>query len=127
MNEFVGRVGMLNGALFAIIEEATSAVLILSEETEQAELLASRLTRAEVQRQLLIIADMMAELSAEMRKQMPELEWDGWATTGRALRAGSKDEAGEALWFAARSLVPATVMWLRVYRRNQPELFTFQA
>ena len=25
---------------------------------------------------------------------------------------------------ALRSLVPATLMWLRVYRSNQPELFT---
>jgi uncharacterized protein with HEPN domain len=117
---------MLNGALFAIIEEAASAVLILGEDTEQEELLASRFTRAEVQRQLLIIADMLAELSAETRALMPELEWDGWATTARALRGGSA-EANEALWFAVRALVPATVMWLRVYRRNQPELFTFQA
>jgi len=117
---------MLNGALFAIIEEAAIAVLILTEEAERDELLASRITGAEVRRQLQIVADMMAEVSAETRKRMPELEWAGWSTTGRALN-GRNAEADEALWFAARSLVPATVMWLRVYRLSQPELFTFQA
>ena len=33
----------------------------------------------------------------------------------------------EALWFAVRSLVPATLMWLRVYRESNPELFGFGA
>ena len=116
---------MLNGALFAIIEEAATAVLILTEETEQGELLASRITRAEVLRQLLIVSDMMAMISAKTRKQMPELEWAGWNTMAHALN-GRNAKADEALWFAVRSLVPATVMWLRVYRQNQPELFTFQ-
>lgn len=29
----------------------------------------------------------------------------------------------EALWFASQSLVPATLLWLRVYRQSQPDLF----
>lgn len=29
----------------------------------------------------------------------------------------------EALWFACESLVPATLLWLRVYQQSQPELF----
>jgi hypothetical protein len=29
----------------------------------------------------------------------------------------------EALWFACEAMVPATLLWLRVYRQNQPELF----
>ena len=31
----------------------------------------------------------------------------------------------EALWFGVRSLVPATLSWLRVYRHSHPELFTY--
>jgi uncharacterized protein with HEPN domain len=129
MNDIVGRDGMLNGALFAIIEEAATAVMILTEEVTQDELLASRLTRGEVVRQLLTIADTLAMVPAETRSQMPELAWDGWNATAHVLNATNPktDELGDALWFAARSLAPATVMWLRVYRQNQPELFTFQA
>ncbi|MBT9461394.1 MAG: hypothetical protein IV084_07005 [Rugosibacter sp.] len=120
---------MLNGALFAMIEEAAAAVMILTEEVTQQELLASRLTRAEVLRQLRTMADTMDMVPAETRSQMPELEWDGWNTTAHVLNATNPKtgELDDALWFAARSLVPATLMWLRVYRQNQPELFTFQA
>ena len=115
---------MLNAVLFAIIEEAASTVLILTEAADQDELLASRLTCAEVQRQLLIMTGMIAEISAAPRACMPELEWAGWKVMPRALK-GSKAKADEALWFAVRSLVPATIMWLRVYRQKRPELFTF--
>jgi len=118
---------MLSGALFAIIEEAGAAVLILTEEVEREEFLASRLTRAEARRQLLVMADMLAEVGAGTRQRMPELEWAGWQAMARALRGedANPDNADEALWFAIRSLVPATVMWLRVYRKSQPELFSF--
>jgi len=117
---------MLNGALFEIIEEAGAAVLILTEEVEQEEFIRSRLTRAEVRRQLLVMADILAEVSAETSRRMPELEWACWKTTARALQ-GDTAAANEALWFAARSLVPATIMWLRVYRQSQSGLFSFTA
>jgi hypothetical protein len=29
----------------------------------------------------------------------------------------------ETLWFACNSLMPATLLWLRVYQQSQPELF----
>ena len=115
---------MLNAVLFAIIEEVASTVLILTEDADKDELLASRLTCAELQRQLAVMTGMIAEISAETRDRMPELEWGGWKATARALK-GSRAKADEALWFAVRSLVPATIMWLRVYRQKRPELFTF--
>ncbi len=115
---------MLNAVLFAIIEDAASKVLILTEDADKDELLASRLTCGEVKRLLLIMTGMIAEISAETRDRMPELEWSGWNATSRAFK-GSKVKANEALWFAVRSLVPATVMWLRVYRQKRPELFSF--
>ena len=114
---------MLNAVLFAIIEEAASTILILTDDADKDELLASRLTCAEVQRQLLIMAGMMAEISDQTRDRMPELEWVGWNATIRAFK-GSRAWADEALWFAVRSLVPTTLIWLRVYRQKRPELFT---
>lgn len=115
---------MLNSALFAIIEEAGTAVMILGEELERVEFLASRLTRGEVQRQLLTIAGAFNNVPAAARLLLPELEWDGWDKLKRELQSGQAC-ADDALWFGLRSLAPATLMWLQVYRKNQPELFAF--
>ena len=115
---------MLNSSLFAIIEEAGTAVMILGEDLERGEFLASRLTRSEVQRQMLIMAGAIDCVPAESRLLLPELEWDGWGTLRRALPQGQAG-ADDAVWFALRSLVPATLMWLQIYRQNQPELFAF--
>lgn len=91
---------------------------------EQAEFLRSRLTRDAVRRQVLTISDTAANLAPEARALLPEIDWDGWTGAARSLSAGGTDES-EALWFAVRSLVSATLMWLRVYRNNQPALFSF--
>lgn len=117
---------MLNPTLLSIIEEAGTAVMILSEGLEEGELLGSRLTRAEVQRQVKIMSDIAARLPVDTRKLLAEIDWDGWQTVARQLsEAGAAADA--ALWFATRSLVPAMLMWLRVYRQNQPELFVYTA
>lgn len=119
---------MLAAALFAIIEEACTSVLILTEEVAAEEFLRSRITRAEVLRQLRSVAAALGEVPQAIRAALPELEWEGWAATARNFDApgtGSGDAAGEAIWFAVRSLAPATLMWLRVYRRSRPELFAY--
>ena len=54
---------------------------------------------------------------------MPELDWDGWRSVAHRLQSDSREEVDEALWFAISSLVPATLLWLRVYRQSQPRLF----
>lgn len=115
---------MLNSVLFLIMEEACTAVLILGADVEREEFLASRLTRGEVQRQLLIIANAADDVPAAMRQLLPELEWDGWDKVRRELQQ-AQPGADEVLWFALRSLAPATLMWLQVYRKNEPELFAF--
>ena len=113
---------MLNALLLSIIEEAGVAALILTEGLEKDEFLASRLTRAETQRQLKIMSESAANLPPQTQTLLAEVDWGGWHTVARQLGA-SGDAAQEALWFALRALVPATLMWLRVYRTNQPEVF----
>ncbi len=113
---------MLNASLLSIIEEAGVAVLILTEGLEKDEFLASRLTRAETQRQLKVMSESAANLPPPAQAMLAEVDWGGWHTVSQQL--GSRGEAEqEALWFAVRALVPATLMWLRVYRKNQPEIF----
>jgi uncharacterized protein with HEPN domain len=115
---------MLNASLLSIIEEACITVLTLTEGLEEDEFLGSRLTRAEVTRQVKIMTDIAVRLPPQTRSIMAEVDWDGWAATARQLDE-PPPAADEAMWFAVRSLIPATIMWLRVYRKNQPELFEF--
>ena len=104
-------------------------MLTLTEGLEKEEFLASRLTRAETQRQVKIISECAASLPPQMQTLLAEVDWAGWHTVARQLGAGAHQPGAdngaeqEALWFALRSLVPATLMWLQVYRKEQPEIF----
>lgn len=113
-------------ALLAIIEQAGTAVVILVEGLEREELLRSRLTRAEVLRQLGTLADSMGQVDPAVRLEMPELAWRGWEALRPRLSGPAGEELDEALWFACESLVPATLLWLRVYRQSQSDLFQMQ-
>lgn len=113
---------MLNASLLSIIEEAGVAVLTLTEGLERDEFLSSRLTRLETQRQVKIMSESIASLPLKAQALLAEIDWAGWHGVAQQLGAQA-NAAQEALWFAVRSLAPATLMWLRVYRVNQPELF----
>lgn len=114
---------LIDSALLGLIEEAGTAVAILTEGLERAELLRSRLTRAQVLLQLKTMADSMAHLQPAARRALPELDWAGWQALTPRLNAPAGEVLDEALWFASEAMVPATLLWLRVYRQNQPELF----
>jgi uncharacterized protein with HEPN domain len=116
---------MLNASLLSIIEAAGIAVLTLTEGLEKDEFLSSRLTRAEARRQMKIMSDSAANLAPDAQATLAEVDWSGWHAIARQLGDNPDDPHAEqeALWFAVRSLVPATLMWLRVYRTNQPEVF----
>lgn len=120
-----GNSYMLNASLLSIIEEAGIAVLTLTEGLEKDEFLASRLTRAETTRQIKIMSDSAASVPLHTQGLLAEIDWGGWHTVARQIGSGDSAEQ-EALWFAVRSLVPATLMWLRVYRKNQPEVFDYK-
>jgi uncharacterized protein with HEPN domain len=113
---------MLSASLLSIIDEAGVAVLTLTEGLEKDEFLGSRLTHAETLRQLRILSASVGNVSPQAQALLPEVEWRGWQSVALQLEMDRATQ-GEALWFAIRSLVPATLMWLRVYRLNQPQLF----
>lgn len=109
------------------VVESGEGVLVLVDGLEEGEFRRSRLTRTEVLRLLRLVADTVAALPEAARDAMPELDWAGWRGAGLAFAGGEGADRDDALWFAARSLVPATLSWLRVYRREQPALFAFTA
>lgn len=93
---------IINSALLGLIEQAATAVATLVEGLEQNELLRSRLTRAEVLRQLKTLADSVGQIEPAARAEMPELDWDGW-------------DAMRALWRPRRRVTgPGAVVCLRI-------------
>ena len=115
---------MIHAAMLSLIQDCGEGVLVLVDGLQPGELLRSRLTRAEVQRQLAQMAGALGALAPEARRALPEIDWDGWLATERALLTPGAEQ-DDALWFAASSLVPATLLWLRVYRESQPALFAY--
>ena len=113
---------MITAPMLQLTNDAGEAVLVLTEGLQRSELLRSRLTRVEVQRHLLRLADTLADAPDALRHLMPEIDWASWRATRLALPV-SGEQQDEALWFAVQSLVPATLSWLRVYRVERPELF----
>jgi uncharacterized protein with HEPN domain len=114
---------ILDSALLGLMEQAGIAVATLIEGLERDELLRSRLTRAEVLRQLQLLANSAAHVEPAMREAMPELDLSGWDAMRTRFGAPAGDALDETLWFACTALMPATLLWLRVYRQSQPELF----
>lgn len=113
---------MITAPLLKLVESSGEAVLILTEGVPQSELLRSRLTRAEVQRQLQCMADTLGDAPDALRHQMPEIDWAGWRATRLALpQTGAAQD--DALSFGVQSLTPATLSWLRFYRQSHPGLF----
>lgn len=117
---------MITAPMLNLIQESGEAVLVLTDGVEASEFRRSRLTREETRRQLLTLADTLENLPAAAREAMPEVDWAGWRST-RALLDTPGAQRDEATWFAARALVPATLSWLRLYRRTHPALFTYWA
>jgi hypothetical protein len=115
--------GIITSAILGLIEQAGIAVATLVEGLAQDELLRSRLTRHEVLRQLKTLADSAAQVPPSARADMPELDWSGWDAMRTRFAAPPGEALDEALSFACESLVPATLLWLRVYQQSQPELF----
>jgi uncharacterized protein with HEPN domain len=120
-------VQIVNGALLAIIEQAGMAILTLVEGQQRDELLRSRLTRGEVLRQLRTLVDSVGLVEPFLHSAMPELDWSGWNAVRHRLHGPAGDALDEALWFTCESLVPATLLWLRVYRRSHPDMFRMTA
>jgi len=118
---------MLNSALLTIVEDAGTAVLTLIEGVEQKDFQRSRLTRSEVLLHTKVVSDALASIPEATRPLLPEIDWKGWNAAARAIADPTSPDAEDALWFAITALMPATLMWIRVYRKDQPQLFSFQA
>ncbi|BAL97638.1 hypothetical protein [Rubrivivax gelatinosus] len=116
---------MLTAAMLQLVQECGEGVLILTDGVVEPEFRHSQLTRAEVRRLLLVVARTLDALPPEAREAMPEIDLDGWRVVGSALLDDGPG-ADDAAWFAASSLLPATLGWLKLYRREAPQLFDYR-
>jgi uncharacterized protein with HEPN domain len=117
---------IVSGAMLGILQEAGNSILIMTEGLEYDEFFSSRITQHEVLRQLQIMADTTFNLPYELKQKMLEIDWEAWSAL--SMQFTKKDESmQEAVWFAVRSLVPATLLWLRVFHKSAPEIFAFVA
>jgi len=114
-------------ALLGIVEQAGLAVVTLVENLTEDELRRSRLTRVEVLRQLHTLVGSVSQLAPALKDTLPDLGWDAWHGLAGVLQGAPGAEQDDAVWFASSSLVPATLLWLRVYRKERPELFRMTA
>ena len=105
------------------MERCGHDVLVLVEHVTRDELMRSRITRAQVQRLLRSMADSLCGLPRSARDAMPEIDWTAWDRLRVQLNSEPGPAQQEAVWFACESLVGATLLWLRVYRKGQPGLF----
>jgi uncharacterized protein with HEPN domain len=115
---------IVSGAMLGILQEAGNSIMILTEGLEYDEFFNSRITQQEVLRQLRVMTDTTFNLPFEIKQRMIEIDWEAWSAL--SVQFSKTDESiKEAVWFAVRSLVPATLLWLRIFHKNAPELFSF--
>jgi uncharacterized protein with HEPN domain len=96
--------------------------MTLTEEISDTEFFASRLTRAQTLQLLGSLAKTAANLPAEARERMPQIDWAAWAALAKVLSKPSEHPL--QIWVAIKELTPMTVQQLSDYKRSQPELFS---
>jgi uncharacterized protein with HEPN domain len=114
---------MLNRAMFDIVRTSGQRVLqLVAQMQSEEELFASANTLGAIEDILLEMAHTIGNLTPAMRGHLPQLDWTGWRALHRCLRADLRPRR-EAVWYAIRSLVPATLELFDRLRRRQPFLF----
>lgn len=113
---------MLTGALLGLMEQLALDIVTLTEEIDESEFFASRLTRVQTLKLLGSLVQTAANLPAEARERMPQVDWAAWAALAKILPNPKQHPL--QIWVAIREITPMTVQHLHDYRRVQPQLFS---
>ena len=113
---------MLTGAMLGLMERIALDVMILTEEINEDEFFASRLTRVQTLQLLSSFAKTAANLSPATRERMHEIDWGAWSALAKVLPKSSQHPL--QIWVAIKELTPMTVQQLSSYRKKQPQLFS---
>lgn len=113
---------MLTGALLGLMRQIGLDITTLTEEIDETEFFASRLTRTETLKLLGSMARTVAEIPTDARERMPEIDWAAWAALAITLPNPSQHPL--QIWVAVKELTPLTLQHLNDYKRKQPQLFS---
>lgn len=113
---------MLTGAMLGLMEQIGLDILVLTEEINETEFFASRLTRTQTLQLLRSLSKTAANLPADTRELMHEIDWVAWAALTKVLAKPAQHPL--QIWIAIKELTPMTVQHLYTYKRKQPQLFS---
>jgi uncharacterized protein with HEPN domain len=113
---------MLSGAMLGLMRQIGLDIIVLTEEINETEFFASRLTRAETLRLLQSMTKTAASLPSETRERMPEIDWAAWEELAKVLKNPVKHPL--QIWVTIKELTPMTVQKLNGYKKSQPQLFS---
>jgi len=113
---------MMTGAMLGLMQQLGMDIVVLTEEINDTEFLASRLTRTETLRLLKSMSKTANSLPVETRERLHEIDWPAWATLAKLLATPAKHPL--QIWVAIKELTPMTVQQLNGYKKVHPELFS---
>ncbi len=113
---------MLTAALLGLMRQLGLDIITLTEELDETEFFASRLTRIETLRLLNSMAQTALEVPTEVRGRMPQIDWDAWLALQIVLAKPAQHPL--QIWVSIKELTPVTLHHLNDYKRTQPKLFT---
>jgi uncharacterized protein with HEPN domain len=113
---------MLTGAMLGLMQKLALDIMILTDEINEDEFFASRMTRVQTLHLLRSLVQTAANLPAGTRERLPQIDWAAWAALKIALARPSQHPL--QIWVAIKELTPLTVQQLNGYRKVQPQLFS---
>ena len=116
---------MLAAVMLRMIEQTGLDILVLTEELDDQEFFASRLTRLQTFQLLGTLAQTARNLPSEVRSRLPAINWEAWDALPLAL--AHPTQHAFRIWVAAKELTPMTVQNLFDYKRIEPDLFNMTA
>jgi uncharacterized protein with HEPN domain len=108
--------------MLGLIERLAMDIIVLTEELNDTEFFASRLTRIQTLKLLKSVSETVANLPGELRLRLHEIDWARWDELGTLLTNPERHPL--KIWVAIRELTPVTVQHLHDYKRTQPGLFS---
>jgi uncharacterized protein with HEPN domain len=113
---------MLNGAMLGLMERIALDIMVLTDDISEEDFFNSRLTKAQTMQLLASLAQTAANLPADTRERMHEIDWAAWASLRVALAKPAQHPL--KIWVAIKELAPVTVQRLNGYKKTQPQLFS---
>lgn len=110
--------------LLGNLHDAGVAISLCASGWDQEAFFASRAARRKALQCLQVMVDSARDLPDAVSARLARIDWLGWEELRPALKAATAADR-DRLWHAIGTLVPATVVELRRYRRLLPQLFEF--